>query len=206
LVLSERLANTRRREQLMEELAEGQVRKGTVSNLVDYGAFVDLGGVDGLVHVSEIDWEFVDHPRDVLSVGDAVEVQVLSVDPERGRIGLSRKRVLPKPWFDMVERVHEGDLMEGTVKRLAPYGAFFEIDKGVQGLAHVSDIPGGQSELAQLECGSLVTVRVVEIDNLRQRIKLAIPQQDDRASGGSVQEGSDQLAEQGHWKPAPTLF
>jgi small subunit ribosomal protein S1 len=206
LVLSERMANVRRREQLMEELAEGQVRAGTVSNLVDYGAFVDLGGVDGLVHVSELDWKFVEHPRDVLSVGDEVEVQVLKVDRERGRIGLSRKRVLPNPWYDVVENLYEGDLVDGLVRRIVSYGAFVEIGKGVQGLAHVSDIPGGQSYLAQLAGGSQLTVRVLRIDDPRQRIALAIPHQADPETKSSVQDTGDAPAEQGRWDPAPTLI
>jgi small subunit ribosomal protein S1 len=206
LVLSERLANVRRREQLMEELAEGQVRQGTVSNLVSYGAFVDLGGVDGLVHISEMNWEFVDHPRDVLSVGDEVQVEVLSVDRERGRIGLSRKRVLPNPWYDVVERLYEGDLVEGTVRRIVSYGAFVEIGKGVQGLAHISDLPGGQSQLKELECGLPVTVRVIQINDLRQRIALAIPEQYEPPDESSAREGGDEPPDQGHWSPAPTLI
>jgi len=206
LVLSERMANARRREQLMGELAEGQVRKGIVSNLVDYGAFVDLGGIDGLVHISEIDWEYVDHPHDVLSVGDEVEVQVLSLDLERGRIGLSRKRLLPNPWYDVVENLYEGDLLEGTVRRIVSYGAFIEIGKGVQGLAHVSDMPGGQSYLSQLTCGAHVMARVLQIDDPRQRIALAIPHQADLENKSPIQDSSDAPAEPGRWDAAPTLI
>jgi small subunit ribosomal protein S1 len=206
LVLSERMANARKRDQLMKELAEGQVRQGIVSNLVDYGAFVDLGGMDGLVHISEIDWEYVDHPRDVLSVGDEVKVQVLSVDHERGRIGLSRKRVLPNPWYDVIENLYEGDLLEGTVRRIVSYGAFVEICKGVQGLAHVSDIPGGQSYLSQLTCGSQLVVRVLQVDDPRQRIALAIPRQADLGTESSVQDSGDTPTESERWDPAPTLI
>jgi len=206
LVLSERMANARKREQLMEELAEGQVRKGIVSNLVDYGAFVDLGGMDGLVHISEIDWVYIDDPSDVLSVGDEIEVQVLGVDHERGRVGLSRKRTLPNPWYDVIENLYEGDLLEGTVRRIVSYGAFIEIGKGVQGLAHVSDIPGGQSYLSQLACGSQVMVRVLQIDDPRQRIGLAIPRQADVETDSSGQDSKDTTAEPGRWDPAPTLI
>ncbi len=205
LVLSERMANGRRCEQLMEELAEGQVRIGVVSNLVDYGAFVDLGGVDGLVHISEIDWEYVDHPRDVLSIGDEVEVEVLNVDRERGRIGLSRKRVLPNPWCDVIEDLYEGDLVEGIVRRIVSYGAFVEISKGVQGLAHVSDIPGGQSGLAELAIGSKLMVRVIEIDDPRQRIALAIPHPGDSEAEDAVRDLGDEPLKQDNWDPAPTL-
>jgi len=206
LVLSERLANARKRDQLVDELAEGQVVKGVVSNLVDYGAFIDLGGVDGLAHISELDWEYVEHPRDALSVGDEVEVEVIKVDRERRRIGLSRKRLLPNPWFELVERLYEGDMVEGTVRRIVSYGAFVEIDKGVQGLAHISDIPGGQSSLATLECGSQLTVRVLHIDDLRQRIALAIPPQTDAQPESPALDNSEDGDEAGRWTPAPKLI
>jgi small subunit ribosomal protein S1 len=205
-VLSERLANARQRDQLMEELAEGQVLKGIVSNVVDYGAFVDLGGVDGLVHISEMDWEYVDHPRDVLSAGDEVEVEVIKVDRERGRIGLSRKRCLPNPWYDVIERLYEGDSVEGTVRRIVSYGAFVELGKGVQGLAHVSDIPGGQPYLKQLQRGAQITVRVLQIDDLRQRIALAIPRQTESETERTVAESDEGADEPGRWNPAPTLI
>ncbi len=100
LILSERVANKRQREQLLDELAEGDIRTGVVQNIVDFGAFVDLGGVDGLIHISELDWDFVEHPKDVLSIGDEVEVYVLEVDRERERIALSRKRVIPQHYVE----------------------------------------------------------------------------------------------------------
>ena len=174
LVFSERLAGVRKGQGLLEELAEGQVRTGTVRNLVDYGAFVDLGGVDGLLHISELDWKYVEHPSDVLHVGDEIEVYVLRVDRERGRIRLSRKRVLPNPWYDVIEKVYEGDLVSGTVTRVVSYGAFVDVGRGVAGLVHVSDMPGGEATRSSLKPGSEVTVRVLEIDDLQQRISLAI--------------------------------
>jgi ribosomal protein S1 len=105
LILSERVASRQKREQLLEELAEGDIRTGVVRNVVDFGAFVDLGGVDGLIHISELDWDYVEHPSKVLDVGDEVEVYVLSVDRERQRIGLSRKRVIPAGTLDSEEDV-----------------------------------------------------------------------------------------------------
>lgn len=174
LVFSERLAGVRKRQGLLEELAEGQVRTGTVANLVDYGAFVDLGGVDGLLHISELDWKYVEHPSDVLHVGDELEVYVLRVDRERGRIRLSRKRVLPNPWYDLIKKLCEGDLVSGTVTRVVSYGAFVDVGRGVAGLVHVSDMPGGEATRSSLKPGSEVTVRVLEIDDLQQRISLAI--------------------------------
>ncbi len=175
LVLSERLADHQRRQQLLEELEEGQVRSGIVRNLVRYGAFVDLGGLDGLVHISELDWRYVKHPSEVLSVGDEVDVRVLKVDRERERVGLSRKQLLPNPWYDVIEKVYEGDLVPGAVTRVVSYGAFVDLGGGVEGLVHVSDMPRGEATRASLEPGLKVTVRVLEIDDLRQQISLAIP-------------------------------
>jgi small subunit ribosomal protein S1 len=175
LVLSERVADLQRRQKLLEELEEGQVRTGIVRNLVQYGAFVDLGGLDGLIHISELDWRYVKHPSEVLSVGDEIDVRVLKVDRERERVGLSRKQLLPNPWCDVIEKVYEGDLVPGTVTRVVSYGAFVDLGAGVEGLARVSDMPGGEATRSNLEAGLKVTVRVQEIDDLRQRISLAIP-------------------------------
>jgi small subunit ribosomal protein S1 len=185
LVLSEREANARRRQQLLAGLSEGEVRTGTVRNLVSYGAFVDLGGVDGMIHISELGWKYVEHPRDVLSVDDEIEVQVLRVDRERGRIALSRKRVVPNPWYDVIEKLYEGDSVSGTVTRVVSYGAFVDIGRGVEGLVHVSDMPGGAATRSNLRPGSEVTVRVLEIDDLQQRISLAMPYAADLDQGGA---------------------
>jgi small subunit ribosomal protein S1 len=151
------------------------VRTGIVRNLVRYGAFVDLGGLDGLIHISELDWTYVKHPSEVLSVGDEIDVRVLKVDRERQRIGLSRKQLLPDPWYDVIEKVYEGDLVPGAVTRVVSYGAFVDLGAGVEGLVHVSDMPGGEATRSNLEAGLKVTVRVLEIDDLRHRISLAIP-------------------------------
>jgi small subunit ribosomal protein S1 len=140
LILSERLAQRQKREQLLEELTEGDVRTGIVRNLVDFGAFVDLGGVDGLIHISELDWAHVECPSDVLNVGDEVEVYVLDVDREEERVALSRKRLLPDPWGRVTETLHEGDIIEGVVTSIAPFGVFVDIGQGVEGLVHNSEI------------------------------------------------------------------
>jgi small subunit ribosomal protein S1 len=174
LVLSQRAANRRRRQQLLEELTEGEVRTGIVRNLTDFGAFVDLGGVDGLIHISELDWKHVDHPRDVLSVGDEVEVHVLNVDRERERIGLSRKRLLPDPWHSVVANLHTGDVVEGTVTNVVEFGAFVDLGEGVEGLVHVSEMPGREVTRSELASGSPVTVRVLEIDKWQRRIALRL--------------------------------
>src|SRR5699024_3038623 len=129
-----------KRQEIMSKLAAGDVVEGKVARLTNFGAFVDLGGVDGLVHVSEISYERVGKPSDVLKVGEDVKVKVLSVDPDRDRISLSIKQTLPQPWDDINEKVAEGDVVEGTVKRLTSFGAFVEVFPGVEGLVHISQI------------------------------------------------------------------
>jgi small subunit ribosomal protein S1 len=175
LVLSERATGGRRRhQQLLAELIVGEVRTGIVRNLVDFGAFVDLGGVDGLIHISELDWKHVNHPTEVLRVGDEIEVYVLSVDRERERVTLSRKRLLSDPWHRVTATLDEGEVVEGTVTGVVPFGTFVEIDKGVEGLIHPSEMPGGQATHSGLKPGSLVTVRVLEIDEGERQITLSL--------------------------------
>jgi len=190
LVLSERVAGRRQRQQLLATLTEGEVRTGVVRNLVEFGAFVDLGGVDGLIHISELDWRHVEHPSEVLSVGDEVEVYVLSVDRERERIGLSRKRLLPDPWPLVAKRLHVGQKVEGTVTNVARFGVFVDIGDGVEGLVHVSEIPGGDASCAGLEPGSPVTVRVLKIDQWRQRIALSLRSVGQAGGSSSSEEES----------------
>lgn len=174
LVLSERVATQQRRDQLLAELTVGEVRTGSVCNLVSYGAFVDLGGIDGLVHISELDWQHVGQPSEILSVGDEVEVYVLNVDRERNRIGLSRKRLLPDPWPLVTENLDEGDIITGTVTNTADFGAFVEVGQGVEGLVHISQIPGGESALRALQRGENVQVRVLRVDPWKRRISLSL--------------------------------
>ncbi len=174
LVSSERVAGRRRRQQLLEELTEGEVRTGVVCNLVKFGAFVDLGGVDGLIHISELDWRHVTHPSKVLSVGDAVEVYVLSVDRERERVGLSRKRVLPDPWPLVASRLCVGQVVEGTVTKVVEFGMFVDLGEGVEGLVRTSEMSGGEASYAELEPGSSIKVRVLEINRWRRRIALSL--------------------------------
>ena len=178
LVLSERRAKNRRRQQLLKELTEGEVRTGTVSNLVDFGAFVDLGGIDGLIHISELDWQHVDHPSEVLSARDEVEVYVLNVDRERERIALSRKRLLPDPWSVVTEKIQKGDVVDGTVTSVADFGAFVDVGEGVEGLVHISEMPDGEATNSDLESGSEVTVRVLGIDEWQHRIPLRLEDAD----------------------------
>ncbi len=174
LVLSERAANQRRRQELLDGLEEDDVRAGVVRNLVDFGAFVDLGGVDGLVHISELDWRHLDHPSDVLSVGDEVEVKVLSVDRERERIELSRKHLLPDPWSTVVGQLEVDQVVEGEVTNVVDFGAFVDVGQGVEGLVHISEMPDGKAGCAKLDRRAPIQVRVLNIDSSRRRLALSM--------------------------------
>ncbi|MDX2163229.1 MAG: S1 RNA-binding domain-containing protein [bacterium] len=147
LIFSEREAQREARAQmkarLLAELKEGDRVRGTVTGLRDFGAFVNLGGADGLIHVSELAWHRVDHPRDVLRVGEDIEVYVLSLDRDNNRIALSRKRLLNDPWETASERYHEGQLVEGTVTNVVDFGAFVALDDGLEGLLHLSEMGDG---------------------------------------------------------------
>ena len=173
LVLSERTARRIKGKQLFEELSEGDVREGIVCNIVDYGAFVDLGGADGLIHVSELDWTHVAHPSQVLSVGETVEVHVLKVDRERERISLSRKKLLPDPWPIVTESLLEGQVVEGTITKVVDFGAFVDIGQGVEGLVHISEMPDGEETRRNLNSGAPIQVQVLNIDPWRRRISLS---------------------------------
>jgi small subunit ribosomal protein S1 len=174
LVLSERSADGRRRHQLFEELQQGDKLTGVVSSLTDFGAFVDLGGADGLIHISELSWRHVAHPSDVLSIGEKVEVVVLRVDRKRQRIGLSRRQLLPDPWLAVSENLRPGQVVEGTVTAVTDLGAFVEVAEGLEGLARVSEIPDDPSGSASLEPGAPVSVRVLRVDQTRRRIALSL--------------------------------
>jgi len=143
--------------------------------VVDFGAFVDLGGADGLIHISELDWRHVDHPSQVLSVGDAVEVYVLNVDRERERIAFEgHKRLLPDPWQRVIADLHEGKVVEGTVTGVVEFGVFVDLGQGVEGLIQTSGMPEGKATLSDLKPGSPVRVCVLEIDERQRRIALRL--------------------------------
>lgn len=165
-----------RREEFLKTVQVGQVIKGRVRSIRDFGVFVDLGEADGLVHVSELAWHRVKHPRDVVKVGEELEVQVLRVDPEQQRISLSRKPLLGNPWDTIDERYDEGALVEGKVVRIADYGAFVELEPGVEGLLHITQLSRSNvesvSEIVQEE--EVHLLRVLTVDNERQRIRLSL--------------------------------
>jgi small subunit ribosomal protein S1 len=199
LILSERLAvqewRARRREELLNELEVGEVRTGTVSNLANFGAFVDLGGADGLVHISQLAWSRVNHPSEVLKVGQKVEVQVLSVDKEKKKIALSIKRAEVDPWTTVESRYTVGQTVTGTITKIAPFGAFARIEDGVEGLIHLSELPSGVSDPKQvLHEGEEVTVRILRIDPERRRLGLSMRQAGDE---GAVEEAATAAAANG---------
>lgn len=173
LVQAEREA---KRQAVMEKLVAGDVVEGKVARLTNFGAFIDLGGVDGLVHVSEISYERVNKPADALKVGQEVKVKVLSVDAEKGRISLSIKQTLPEPWEQVPEQVAEGDVLEGTVKRLTSFGAFVEVLPGVEGLVHISQISHKHIATPNevLTSGEKVQVKVLRVDAADHRLALSI--------------------------------
>ncbi len=165
-----------KREEIMATIKAGDVVEGTVARLTNFGAFVDLGGVDGLVHVSEIAYERVEKPSDVLKTGDKVKVKVLSVDPEKDRISLSIKQTLPEPWDGIEDKAPEGAVLEGTVKRLTSFGAFVEVFPGVEGLVHISQIAHEHIATPNdvLKTGQKVQVKVLEVHPEAHRLALSI--------------------------------
>ena len=165
-----------RKDALLRELAEGTSRTGTVSGLCDFGAFVDLGGADGLIHISELAWHRVRHPSQVVAVGDKVEVFVLHLDEEGKRIGLSLKRLQPNPWSLVDDMYHIGQLVEGVISRLETFGAFISMDPGIEALLHVSQMTANPDEnpLRHLYEGQKLQMRIVSIESDRQRLGLSL--------------------------------
>ena len=177
LIFSAKAAHKEQRKRRLRELEVGSVIEGRVANIVKYGAFVDLGGgVSGLLHVSEMAWHRVEHPSEILSVGDELEVEIQDVDVERERVSLSRKAVMPNPWHTIEERHNIGDLVEGTVTNVEDFGAFVEVQAGVVGLVHVSeiDIYGPATIKDIIRPGDEVLVRILDIDPYEERLSLSL--------------------------------
>ncbi len=162
----------------LDNLQEGEVREGTISSVVNFGAFVDLGGMDGLVHVSELSWQHVNHPGELVKVGDRVTVKVLEVDRDRERISLSIRQTSDDPWNVFAEAHEIGDVVEGTVTKTVPFGAFVSVAEGVEGLVHVSEIAMHRVESPELELsiGQTANVKITEKDDERRRVSLSIKQ------------------------------
>ncbi|MFD1008279.1 MULTISPECIES: 30S ribosomal protein S1 [Oceanisphaera] len=171
--------NSAEREQLLENLQEGQEVKGIVKNLTDYGAFVDLGGVDGLLHITDMAWKRVKHPSEIVNVGDEINVKVLKYDRERTRVSLGLKQLGEDPWVDIANRYPEGTRLSGRVTNLTDYGCFVEIEEGVEGLVHVSEMDWTNKNIHPskvVSVGDSVDVMVLDIDEERRRISLGLKQ------------------------------
>ncbi|MDR0482873.1 MAG: 30S ribosomal protein S1 [Cellulomonadaceae bacterium] len=169
------------RSTFLQTLAKGQIRPGVVSSIVNFGAFVDLGGVDGLVHVSELSWKHVDHPNEVVEVGQEVTVEVLDVDFDRERVSLSIKATQEDPWQAFARTHQVGQVVRGKVTKLVPFGAFVRVEDGIEGLAHISELAQRHVELPEqvVTVGQEVFVKVIDIDLKQRRISLSIKQAND---------------------------
>ena len=169
------------RSEFLHQLQKGQVRKGVVSSIVNFGAFVDLGGVDGLVHVSELSWKHIDHPSEVVAVGDEVTVEVLDVDMDRERVSLSLKATQEDPWRVFARTHAIGQIVPGKVTKLVPFGAFVRVEEGIEGLVHISELAERHVEVPDqvVNVGEEVMVEVIDIDLERRRISLSLKQADE---------------------------
>ena len=164
------------REQILGRLEPGQVVEGKISNIVDFGAFVDLDGIDGLIHISELSWSHVNHPSEVVSIGDTVRIKVLDIDRDRQRISLGLKQTQEDPWQRVISTHRSGDVLEGTVTKVVAFGAFVEILPGVEGLVHISELADHhvESPTEVVEPNSTLNVKILEIDEERRRLSLSI--------------------------------
>ncbi len=173
------------REEFLDNLQPGEKRSGVVSSVVSFGAFVDLGGMDGLIHVSELSWKHVDHPNSVVTVGDEVDVEVLEVDRERERISLSLKATQQDPWQEFADGHKVGELVYGRVTKLVPFGSFVQVGDGIEGLVHISEMSAHHVELPEqvVTPGEELWVKIIDLDLQRRRISLSIKQ---AAEGGVV--------------------
>ena len=164
------------REQILGRLQPGQVVEGKISNIVDFGAFVDLDGIDGLIHISELSWSHVNHPSEVVAIGDTVRIKVLDIDRDRQRISLGLKQTQEDPWQRVISTHRPGDVLEGTVTKVVAFGAFVEILPGVEGLVHISELADHHVESPSevVEPGTVLNVKILEIDEERRRLSLSI--------------------------------
>jgi len=178
-------AQREQREEFLANLRPGEVRHGVVSSVVNFGIFVDLGGMDGLVHVSELSWKHVDHPSSIVAVGDEIDVMVMEVDQSKERISLSLKATQPDPWQEFANAHRVGELVYGRVTKLVPFGAFIQVGDGIEGLVHISEMAAHHVDLPEqvVSSGEELWVKIIEIDLARRRISLSIKQ---AAEGGEV--------------------
>ena len=174
----------------LTQLQKGQIRKGVVSSIVNFGAFVDLGGVDGLVHVSELSWKHIDHPSEVVAVGDEVTVEVLDVDMDRERVSLSLKATQEDPWQHFARTHQIGQIVPGKVTKLVPFGAFVRVEEGIEGLVHISELAERHVEIPEqvVQVNDDVMVKIIDIDLERRRISLSLKQANETAAAADVED------------------
>ncbi len=184
------------RQNFLNTLQKGQIRKGVVSSIVNFGAFVDLGGVDGLVHVSELSWKHIDHPGEVVEVGQEVTVEVLDVDMDRERVSLSLKSTQEDPWQQFARMHQIGQVVPGRVTKLVPFGAFVRVEEGIEGLVHISELADRHVEIPEqvVQVGDEIFVKIIDIDLDRRRISLSLKQ---------ANEGADRRDHRRRLRPDP---
>ena len=168
------------RQQIIDQLNVGDIVEGTISNIVDFGAFVDLDGIDGLIHISELSWTHINHPSEVLQVNQKVKVKVLDIDRDRQRISLGLKQTQEDPWQKIVAQHKVGDVVEGRVTKIVAFGAFVEIYEGIEGLVHISELANRHVERPDevVSVGQIVQVKIIEVDSERRRLSLSIKRVD----------------------------
>ena len=189
------------RQQILDRLQPGMIVEGAISNIVDFGAFVDLDGIDGLIHISELSWSHVNHPSEILAIGDVVPVKVLDIDRDRQRISLGLKQTQEDPWQRVIDTYRVGDELEGKVTKVVTFGAFVEIMDGVEGLVHISELAHHHVENPReiLEPGQDVRVKILEIDSERRRLSLSVkrvaeqlPHIKSAAAAGAAAQGASE--------------
>ena len=170
------------RQQILDRLQPGLVVEGQISNIVDFGAFVDLDGIDGLIHISELSWSHVNHPSEILNIGDTVQVKVLDIDRDRQRISLGLKQTQEDPWQRIVDTYNVNDELAGKVTKVVTFGAFVEVLDGVEGLVHISELAGHHVESPReiVHPGDEIRVKILEIDSERRRLSLSAKRVEDQ--------------------------
>ena len=183
------------RQAILDRLSPGDVVTGTISNIVDFGAFVDLEGIDGLIHISELSWSHVNHPSELLEISQEVQVKVLDIDRERQRISLGLKQTQSDPWQQVVDMYDQGDVIEGKVTKVVTFGAFIEVVPGVEGLVHISELAQHHVENPRevVTQGESVRAKIIEMDPERRRLSLSLKRVDEGEGGTGVGEGATEL-------------
>jgi small subunit ribosomal protein S1 len=186
------------RQAILDKLQPGDVVEGQISNIVDFGAFVDLDGMDGLIHISELSWSHVNHPSEVLEIGQTVKVKVLDIDRDRQRISLGLKQTQTDPWQQVLDSYGEGDVVQGRVTKVVTFGAFVEILPGVEGLVHISELAQHHVENPRevVSQGDLVNVKIIEVDAERRRLSLSLKRIEDGDQSQPLAGGDEPLRPQ----------